>query len=55
MLRIHVPTPYLAVLIQCHELTIRRDGTVADSNIVPRENRGAVIEQMLVIVPLKAT
>ena len=54
VLSIHVPMPYPAVLIQCHELTVRCEGAVADDNAVPRENRRVVIQQMLVIAPFKA-
>ena len=54
VLRIQVPAPHLAVLIQRHQLTIRGESTVDDGDTVPRENRGAVFQQVLVVVPLKA-
>ena len=54
VLRAQVPTPHLAVLVQRHQLTIRGECTADDGDIVPRENRGAVFQQMLVVVPLKA-
>ena len=53
-LRTQVPAPQLAVLIQRHQLAIRGESTVDDGDTVPRENRGALFQQVLVIVPLEA-
>ena len=55
VLRIQVPTPHLAVLIQRHQLTICGESAADDGDAVSRENRGAAFQQMLVVVPLKAT
>src|SRR5262245_54644968 len=55
VLRSQVPTPQLALLIQRHQSTIRGKSAVVEGDCVPRENRGAAGQQVLVIVPLKAT
>ena len=47
--------PQLAVLIKRDQLTIRGEGTGDHGDAVPRENRGVVIQQVLVVVPLEAT
>ena len=53
-LRTQVPTPHLAVLIQRHQLTLGGEGAAGGRDIVPRENRGAAFQQVLVVRPLKA-
>ena len=54
MLRIEVPAPHLAVLIEGHQRAFRGESRVDDGLAVPRENRGAVFQQVLVVVPLEA-
>ena len=54
VLRTQVPAPHLAILIERHQRAFRGESRVDDGLAVPRENRGASFQQVLVVVPLEA-